>query len=112
MYGRRRPTAISLAEAARRAGMGRPIAFAQARKGRLPFPTVRVGGRIVVPARSFELWLSDQRRNVRSAGVTARNRRRASSWLQSSSRSVWLRLAQASMVLGEDRRLLRRPRSP
>ena len=68
MTTRRHRTTMSLAEAARRAGLGRPMAYALARREELPFPWLRVGRRIVVPVRSFERWLYDRARYPRQSG--------------------------------------------
>lgn len=48
---------IPLALAAERAGIGRATAYRLERDGQLPFRSLRIGRRIVVPTVSFETWL-------------------------------------------------------
>jgi len=61
MAAHRCPSTISLAQAAKRAGIARPLAYALAVRAELPFRTVRVDRRLVVPVAWFEAWLATRR---------------------------------------------------
>jgi excisionase family DNA binding protein len=49
---------ISVREAAARLGIGRDATYALVREGRLP--VVRVGRRVLIPARALALWIEEE----------------------------------------------------
>ena len=49
---------MSVAEAARRLGVGINRAYESARRGEIP--AIRLGSRILIPVKAFEAWLSGE----------------------------------------------------
>lgn len=60
------PLAISIEEMGRRMDLSRVIAYRLARSE--GFPSVRIGGRIVIPVRELEAWLAEQSKKGQSDG--------------------------------------------
>lgn len=60
--------ALSVIEMGRRLNLSRDIAYRLVRSE--GFPSVRVGGRIVIPIRELEAWLADQAKKGAARGDT------------------------------------------
>ena len=60
--------ALSVIEMGRRLNLSRDIAYRLARSE--GFPSVRVGGRIIIPIREMEAWLADQAKKGHANGDT------------------------------------------
>ena len=60
--------ALSIEEAGRRMNLSRCSMYKLARAE--GFPSVRVGGRIVIPIRELEAWLADQAKKGATRGDT------------------------------------------
>jgi excisionase family DNA binding protein len=63
------PLAVSVPEAARLLGLSRSTTYAAVKRGDIP--SVRIGGRIVVPLRRLEELINPERGNAPTGGAGA-----------------------------------------